>query len=86
MRFFSYIFLLIIVLLGLSFALLNSQVVTLNYYIGQRNISLSLLLVLCLGFGIFLGLLFAVGPLIKLKRRNHQLKKQLKNSVQAEQE
>lgn len=78
MRIISYIILVIIVILGLSFALLNAEPVTLNYYIGTRQISLSLLLVLFLGVGVVFGLIVAIIPILKLKSKNRHLKSQLK--------
>lgn len=75
-----YVFLLLILLLGLSFAALNATLVSINYYLGISNIPLSLLLVYVLGLGILLGLLTTVFPLLKLKRENHSLKKTLKKT------
>lgn len=80
MRIFSYIILLLIIFLGLTFAVLNAEPVTLNYYFGAGKISLSLLLVLSLGLGALLGLLVAAVPLIRLKKNNYQLKNQLKRT------
>lgn len=80
MRIFSYIILLLIIILGLTFAVLNAEPVTLNYYFGTGKISLSLLLVLCLGVGAVLGLLVASVPLIRLKKNNYQLKSQIKRA------
>lgn len=79
MRIFSYIVLLLVILLGVTFAILNAQPVTLHYYFGVRTLSLSLLLVLSLGLGVLLGLLVALIPIIKLKSKNYHLKKQIKN-------
>ena len=78
MRIFSYIILLIIIVLGLTFAILNAELVSLNYYFGTRQISLSLLMVLCLGVGVLLGLLAALFPILRLKRKNYYLKSQIK--------
>ncbi len=78
MRIVSYIFLLIIVLLGISFATLNSAAVNINYYIGQKAMPLSLLLALVFGIGCFVGLLVAVSVLIKTKLKNYRLKQRLK--------
>jgi len=77
-RIVSYIFLLIIVLLGISFATLNSAAVNINYYIGQKAMPLSLLLALVFGIGCFVGLLVAVSVLIKTKLKNYRLKQRLK--------
>lgn len=78
MRIFSYIVLLIIILLGITFAALNANSVTLNYYVGTRNISLSLLLVFAMGIGIILGFLTAMLSLIRLKSENIRLNHQIK--------
>lgn len=77
MRIFSYLILLIIMLIGLTFASLNSAIVTFNYYLGSKAIALSLLLVLAFGAGIFLGLLVAVFSWIRLKSSNFRLKSRL---------
>lgn len=80
MRIFSYIVLLIVVILGLTFAMLNAEPVSLNYYAGIRTISLSLLLVLSVGVGVIIGLLIALKPLLGLKRKNYQLKNNLRRA------
>ncbi len=78
MRIISYIVLVIIIILGVTFALLNAEPVALNYYVGTRQISLSLLLVLFLGVGVVFGLIVAIVPILRLKRKNRQLKQQIK--------
>ncbi|MDR1057881.1 MAG: LapA family protein [Coxiellaceae bacterium] len=78
MRIFSYLFLLVIMLVGLTFASLNSTVVAFNYYLGVKNIALSLLLVFAFGAGIALGLLVAIFPWLKVKRDSMRLKSRLK--------
>jgi putative membrane protein len=77
----SYIFLLLLLLLGLSFAALNADPIAINYYLGKSEIPLSLLLIYALGIGILLGLLSTLIPLLKLKKENHSLKKTLKKSA-----
>lgn len=79
MRIFSYFFLFIVVLLGFTFAVLNAEPVNLNYYVGARSISLSLLLVLCVGIGVLVGLLITFVSIIRVKRENRQLKNALKS-------
>lgn len=79
MRVFSYAVLLIIMILGLVFAILNSGQVVFNYYLGTLQISLSLLLVFTLGFGIFLGFIFTIISVIKLKKDNYKLKNKIKD-------
>ena len=76
-RIFSYVFLLCVLLLGVSFAVLNAESVNVDFYLGKRTIPLSLLLVYTLGIGIFLGLLTPLISLLKLKKENHALKNTL---------
>lgn len=78
MRIVSYLFLLIIVLLGITFATLNSESVAINYYIGHRTMPLSLLLVSVFALGCLLGALVTGWPLIKTKIQNRHLRKKLK--------
>jgi len=78
MRVLSYLVLLIIMLVGLTFASLNSNIVTFNYYVGSKEMALSLLLVFTFGAGIFLGLVVAILPWIKVKRDNIRIKSRLK--------
>ena len=78
MRIISYLFLFIIILLGVTFATLNSQVVILNYYIGHHPLPLSLLLVSVFAIGCLLGVLVTVWLLIKTKIQNRHLRKKLK--------
>ena len=82
MRIITYIILLLIVLLGLTFAGLNADPVTLNYYIGSSNISLSLLLVCTLGFGALVGILVALVPLIRARQKNSKLKQKVQSIEQ----
>lgn len=65
-------------LIGLTFASLNAEVVTFNYYLGSGKIVLSLLLVGAFGIGIFLGLLVAISLWLRVKKENIQLKSRLK--------
>ena len=55
MRIFTYLIVFILVIIGFAFACLNAESVTINYYLGQREIPLSLLLAAGLFIGGFLG-------------------------------
>ncbi len=79
MRVFSYVVLLLIMVLGLIFAILNSAQVSFNYYLGVKQISLSLLLVLTLGVGIIIGFIFTLISVIKQKKENYRLKTRIKD-------
>lgn len=77
MRIIGYLFLLIIVLFGMTFATLNSESVTINYYFGQTTLPLSLLLVLAFALGCLIGMLVGIWLLIKAKLLNYRLKQRL---------
>lgn len=80
MKFFSILFMVLLILLGISFAILNSSSVSLNYYFGHTEISLSLLLVLTLGVGALLGFLLATPSIFRLKRAQAKLKSRIKQA------
>jgi len=80
MRYLSYLFFFVLILLGISFAELNADPVYFNYYVGAHKISLSLLLVFSLGAGAFLGVLITLISILKLKTENHRLKKRVKHA------
>jgi putative membrane protein len=78
MRILSYIFLLVIIVLGISFATLNSGAVILNYYVGHKTMPLSLLLVCVFATGCLLGILVGLGIVVKLKVKNYRLRQRLR--------
>lgn len=72
MKTLRYFFYLVIVGILLSLAVINSQMATVHYYWGEAALPLSLLMLLVLCLGCFLGLLLSLGPLLKLrKERSH---------------
>jgi putative membrane protein len=78
LRIISYIFVLLIILLGVSFATLNSQVVNFNYYINTQTIPLSVLLAGSFTIGCLIGIFVCVWLLVKVKLKNYHLKQRLK--------
>ncbi len=77
MRIISYFFLLIIVIFGITFATLNSESVTINYYFGQATLALSLLLVLTFALGCLIGMIVGFWLLIKAKIITYRLRQRL---------
>jgi len=77
MRIIGYLFLLVIVVFGMSFATLNSDKVTINYYLGLSTMPLSLLVVLVFVFGCLLGLFAGFILLMKAKIVMYQLRQRL---------
>lgn len=78
MRFLYYGILLIVILIGISFACLNAEPVLINYYIGQAKSPLSFLLAITFGSGVFLGLLAGLSKCLSLKRENMKLSHRIK--------
>ena len=77
MRIVSYFLLLGIIVFGVSFATLNSEVVTVNYYFDQNSLPLSLLLVLTFTLGCLISMIVACWLLIKAKMINYRLRQRL---------
>jgi len=68
---------LLIVLLGLSFALLNANPVELEFYVRKFTMPLSLLLVLVLIVGAMLGVLASLSMLVSRRRELSRLRRRL---------
>jgi len=77
---FTILLLTAMITLAVGFASLNAKLVSVNYYIGTAQISLALLLVVCLGAGILLGALALAPSLIQLKFFNKRLEKYIKRT------
>lgn len=72
------VFFLVLVIAGLSFAVLNADPVHLNYYFGSRTVPLSVALVTALFLGAVLGVVSSLGIVFKLKREIARLRKAVK--------
>lgn len=77
MRCITYVFLIVLFILGLIFAGLNADLVTVNYYWGTERLPLSLLAILSFVLGGLLGLLTALITYVKLKYVNRRLRHRL---------
>ena len=75
MRILKLSFILIIMMLGASFAVLNAEPVLFNYYLGSRELPLSLIIIAALGAGVVIGVLASIGMVLEVKRENHSLKR-----------
>lgn len=78
MRIITYLLIVIIILFGVSFAVLNLESVTVNYYVGQRSLPLSLLLVLVFALGCLVGMFVGFLFLLKAKLKTYRLRQRLK--------
>lgn len=76
-RIISLFFILVIVIFGMIFAILNSDSVTINYYLGHSSLPLSLLLVLVFAGGCLIGMFASLWLLIKSKIQCHRLANRL---------
>lgn len=79
-RLLGFLLLVILVVLGLSFAVLNSQSVALNYYFGARDIPLSMVVVVSLVAGAVTGILVSLGTIIRLKQQTGSLRRRLRTA------
>lgn len=82
-RLFRLAFYSLVALLALLFALLNSQSTRFNYYFGQADVPLSLMLVMAIALGALLGVFAGLSLVIKAKR---QARIERKNAEIAERE
>lgn len=80
MRIFLYLLWLVLIILGVSFAILNSHSVLVNYFFGQKTIYLPLLFVCLLFGGVLLGIIVMLPAFIKLKAQLHFSNQKIKSS------
>lgn len=78
----SFALLLLVSLLGLTFALMNAENVQLDYYFGSVQAPLSLLMVIALIVGAGCGVLASLGIILGLKRELAKLRKSNKLAEQ----
>ncbi len=77
MRIFTFIVTIILLFMGISFAILNDNMVSMHYYVGVARLPLSLLLTLAFIVGVCVGLLVSIGLFFKAKASQRHLRKQL---------
>ena len=73
------IFIIFLLLLGLAFHVKNHQLVTLNYYVGEIQLSFSIVIVLAVCVGVLLGVLASIPIIIRNKQLNNRLKKEIEH-------
>ena len=71
----------LVVLVGLSFALLNSETVSFNYYLGKIDLQLSLLLVITLVIGSIMGVLGSLGIIMRNKHEISKARREIKSKA-----
>lgn len=78
MKILAIVILLLAAMIGVLFSVLNSDPVMLKYYFGSLELPLSLALVSALAAGVMLGVLSALGMVLKLRGENTKLKKEIR--------
>lgn len=76
MRLIRLILFLLVMLAGVALAVMNADLVNLNYYFGSRELPLSVLLVGAVFVGAILGMVAGLGGMMRVKRENADLRKQ----------
>lgn len=68
----------ILVIVGVSFAVLNASSVQVNLYFDSITMPVSVLMILMLGLGAFIGFILSIGRYWRLKAECYKIKNQLK--------
>lgn len=74
----KFLFVLLVIVVGLAFHIKNDTIVTLNYYAGTVDVSLSVVVIAALLIGALLGMLTSLGIIIPLRREKSRLNKAVK--------
>ncbi len=77
-RIVNLVLILIVTLVTVTFTLLNSQPVKINYYFGSYEIDLLIVIVMALVIGALLGVMAALGKLVSLKQEMLRKDKKIK--------
>lgn len=77
MRILGYVFVVLIILFGMTFATLNSESVIVSYYFGKSEVALSLLLVIVFTLGSVTGIGASLWIIFRTKLQNHRLRSRL---------
>jgi len=74
LRLLYFLLVLIVVILGIVFSVLNADTVQLHYYLGSIELPLSLVIILAMIVGALLGVLSSLGFIIGSRRSASKLK------------
>jgi len=81
MKFIVKLILIIFVLLfGLAFHIRNHQLVTLNYYVSEIQLSFSVIILIAISIGVLLGILVSIPIIMRTRQRNSRLEKKIKDT------
>ena len=82
MRYLIALFWLIVIILAIIFVAMNSHTIKLNYYVGERNVYLPLLLFVSLVVGAVLGVCAMVPIWLRAKSEKRKIKGRLRDAEQ----
>lgn len=78
MRLFYLLISIILLLLGVSFAALNAETVSVNLYVTVLKMPISVMIVLSMGFGMIIGFLLLFFKYLNVKNANRKLNNKMK--------
>lgn len=79
-RYLSYVGLIIILVIGVSFAILNASTVTVDYYIAKSTMPLSVVIFIAFVLGLCVGILLMLPKWLGARFKARRLRKQLTNN------
>ena len=82
MRYVFFVFWVLVIIVGVTFASLNSHTVTINYYLNESVIHIPILLLITLVIGVVLGFIVMLPAFIRSKRSARRLKQRIKQVEQ----
>ena len=79
MKIFTYLCVLFLIVLGVSFSLLNAGTVTVNYLLGSRVLPISFLIIISAAVGAVLTLFVCVLSVLRHKATSYRLRKKIES-------
>ena len=79
MKIFTYLCALLLILLGVSFSLLNAGTVTVNYLLGSKILPISFLIIISVAIGALFSLFFCMVSLLRQKATTHGLRRKVES-------
>mgnify|MGYP000663214730 FL=1 len=73
---------LLVLLLVLFFTILNNEPVTINYYLGEIDAPLALVIILSLASGAVMGLIFSLFAIMSARHEVSKLRREIKHTEQ----
>ncbi len=86
LRILVWLFIPLLIAAGVIFTVYNPHVVILHYVLGSLHLPLAVAMLLSLWIGVFLGVLFSLSWVLKLRQQLHRLRKaQQQNAAEIQQ-